>query len=118
MKNIILAYASLIAGILLADLEILNTFFTENGLHFLTQKIYTVPIFFSLVLLTIKGLYDISLYTDETIPLKIGFLSFIMAIFGLFIFFRVLILGMLFLIVAAYWSRGIVRSYYPRHLKN
>jgi len=115
MKNIILAYASLIVGILLADMEILNTFFIENGLHFLTQKIYILPIFFTLVLLTIKGIYDISLYTDETIPLKISILSLIMAIIGLLVFFRILALGMLFLIAAAYWNRGIVRSYYPRN---
>lgn len=117
MKNIILACISLSLSVLLADTQVVNTFFNENNLQILTQKIYILPIFFAFVLLTIKGIYDVALYTDEFIPFKLSVLSFILSIIGLFVFFRILMLGMIILVVAAYWNRGIVRSYYPRQRK-
>ena len=113
MKTIIYAVLALFVGILLAEMAPVVTFLTENGLPALTQKIYTVPAFFILVLLALKGLFDISQYTDEFIPVKLGIIALVFSIIGLFVFFRILILGVLILIVAAFWSRGIVNSYYP-----
>jgi len=114
MKSIILAYSAAVVGILLADISILVDFFNQNGLEFLNEKKFTLPVFFLFILLAIKNIYEISLYTDETIPLKLSILGLILAIIGLLVFFRVLILGMVALVVGAYWSRAIVRSYYPR----
>ena len=114
MKNIILAYIALGVGLLLTGIPQLTEFLKANDFLFLTQKEYILPVFFALVLLVIKGIYDITKYTDETIPLKLSVLSLGLAIFGYFVFFRILLLGVIILIVAAYWKRGIVRSYYPR----
>lgn len=114
MKTIIYAILALLVGVLLAETSVLTTFFTDNNLLLLTQKSYILPTFFVLVLLTLKGLYEISQYTDEYIPLKLGVLALVLSIIGLLVFFRVLMLGMIILVVAAIWSRGIVRSYYPR----
>lgn len=117
MKNIILSYAVLVVGILIADIEILNEIFTEFGMAFLTKEIYIVPAFFFLVLLTIKGIYDVSLYTDETIPLKLGILSLVLGIIGFLVFYRVLLLGTFILIAATVWDRRVILSYYPPHLR-
>ena len=71
MKNIYLSVAALLISILLADMEILNTFLFKNGLVILTNTNYILPVFFTIILLVIKNIYDISLYTDESIPLKL-----------------------------------------------
>ncbi|HFE37747.1 MAG TPA: hypothetical protein ENK06_04915 [Gammaproteobacteria bacterium] len=114
MKDIILACIALFVGVLLAGIPPVTAFLDANDLHFLTQAHYLVPAYFFFVLLTIKGIYRITEYTDETIPLKLGVLAVILSIAGLAWFFRLLILGALILIVAAYWNQGIVKSYYPR----
>ena len=117
MKNIILSVLALFIAILLADIEILNTLFFKIGLSFLTDTTYTLPVFFSLILIVVKNIYDTSLYTDETIPLKLAILSLIMAIVGYIIFYRILLLGTFILIAASYWNYGTVMSYFPKHMR-
>ncbi len=114
MITIALAICALLTGVLLAELEPLTAFFIETDMVYLTQQQYVIPVFFALVFWVIKRLYDISQYTDETIPLKLAILALVMSVVGLLVFFRILTLGTLILVMAAYWSRGIVKSYYPR----
>jgi len=114
MMTTALAICALLTGVLLADLEPLTVIFIEMGMPYLTQHQYTMPVFFVLVLWVIKRLYNIWQYTDEDTPLKLAILALVMSIVGLLIFFRILTLGTLILVAAAYWSHGIVKSYYPR----
>lgn len=114
MITIVLAISALLTGVLLAELEPLTELFIEIGMPYLTETQYTMPVFFVLVLWVIKRIYDIWLYTDETIPLKLSILALVMSVVGLLVFFRILTLGTLILVAAAYWNNGIVQSYYPR----
>lgn len=114
MKTLIYAVLALFVAVLLAEMAPVVTFLSENGFTALTQKIYTLPAFFILMLLALKGLFDIAQYTDEFIPVKLGVVALVFSVIGLLVFFRVLVLGVLILIVAAVWSRRIVKSYYPR----
>ena len=117
MKNIILSVIVLFIAILLADMEILNTLFFKVGLSFLTNTNYTLPLFFFLIILVVKNIYDTAQYTDETIPLKLSILALIMAAVGYIVFYRILLLGTLILIAASYWSHGTVMSYFPKHMR-
>lgn len=117
MKNIYIAVAVLLIGILLADIEVLNTFFIESDMAYLTNINYILPVFFSLMLIVVKNIYEMSLYTDEGIPIKLAILALILAVVGFFIFYRILLLGTFILILAAYWNRNTVLSYYPQHMR-
>ncbi|MDH5256355.1 MAG: hypothetical protein OEX07_00040 [Gammaproteobacteria bacterium] len=62
--------------------------------------------------LVIKKIHYIVGYTDEVLPLYLSILGLLLATAGVFVFTRLMLLGGLCLVASAYWSKGIVRSYY------
>jgi len=62
-------------------------------------------------LLVIKRLHFILSYTDEAIPFYLSLLGLALSLAGAFIYTRMMLLGLICLVTAAYWNNGIVRSY-------
>jgi len=66
-------------------------------------------VLFFIVVKRIRALVD---YTDEVLPYYLSLAGFVLSIAGAFLFTRLMLLGGLSLVAAAYWSQGVVRSYY------
>ena len=64
-----------------------------------------------LFLLVIKKIHFVLAYTDEVIPFYLSLLGLTLATAGVLLFTRLMLLGGLCLMAAAYWNNGILKSY-------
>ena len=70
-----------------------------------------IAILFAVV---IRKIYLIVQYTDEVLPLYLSLAGLVLAVGGAFVFTRLMLLGALCLVAGAYWSKGVVMSYYRK----
>lgn len=111
-KNIILAFAALIAGICAANLGLIQQYVNYPSIQFLLNSYLLIPVLFLLIALVMNGNYFIAGYTDEYLPFQLSILALILTLLGLVFFTRLMILGLLLLIASAYWSKKTVQQYY------
>jgi len=114
MKSIVISIFALILGMLASDFVPLVDFLKLINAEFMLNKYIVIPCLILLILLVIKQLHFIATYTDEYVPFQLSVLSLILTILGLYIFVRIMILGLIILIVSSYWSRKTVQQYYPK----
>jgi len=114
MKNIVLSISALFIGMLAADFIPLVNFLKSINAEVMLNKYIVVPCLILLILLVIKQNHFIATYTDEFVPFQLSVLSLILTVVGLYLFTRIMILGLIILIVSSYWSRKTIQQYYPK----
>ena len=83
----------------------------KMGYDILPDDNILVAITGALFLIVIKRLRFIVNYTDEVIPLYLSILGLVLSTAGVLIYTRLMLLGVLCLVAAAYWNNGILKSY-------
>jgi len=112
MKSVYAAIGTLIIGMCIANFLPVTALISMAGGEFLLQDYYLLPAFFLLLFIAAKGVHHIATYTDEFLPFQLCLLAFVLAILGLWFWMRLLILGTICLIAAAFWSRRTVKQYF------
>jgi len=114
MKNIAVSFIALVIGILAADIKPLVEFLNSQSAELLVNKIIVIPCLIATILLVIKHNHFIATYTDEYIPFQLSVVALVLTIIGLYLFTRIMFLGLIALIASSYWSRGTIKQYFPR----
>ena len=113
MKNIVISILIVFFGLIASDFIPLVDFLQQHT-AILTNEFVFLPCLFVLILSVIFHNYHIATYTDEFMPFKLSVVSLIMVIVGLFVFVRILILGIIALLLSSFWSRKTVQQYFPK----
>jgi len=111
-KAIIGTYLCILPALGLSGFIPLNEFLTNIGYDFLLSKWLLIPIFFILALYVAGYIFHITQYTDEFLPFQLCLLAIIICLLGFWLTPQLLILGIITLIVSAYWSRSTMYQYF------
>lgn len=111
MSDYFLSICALITGIVWMASAPLKTALIGFGYDVIPDDNILIAIITVLFLIVIQKTYSLTGYTDEVLPLYLSLLAFALAAAGVFLYTRLMLLGVICLFAAAFWNKGIVRSY-------
>ena len=112
MNSLPLSICAFITGICWMASAPIKMTLTDLGYNVMPDDNILVAITAVLFLIVIKRIRFIVNYTDEVLPFYLSILGLILATAGVLVFTRLMLLGLICLVAASYWSKGVVRSYY------
>jgi len=112
MNSFFLSICAFIIGICWMASAPLKTALVSVGYDIVPDDNILIAIIAVIFVIVIKKIHYLVGYTDEILPFYLSLLGLALATAGVFLYTRLMLLGGLCLIGAAYWSKGVVMSYY------
>jgi len=114
MNPFFLAICAFVTGIFWMASAPIKTALIGFGYDIVPDDNILIAVIAILFFLVIKRLHFLVGYTDEVLPLYLSLIGLALAAGGVFLFTRLMFLGGLCLVAGAYWSNGVVESYYRK----